>query len=54
METPPLFPAPDEDQPDDPDERDEQDIEPSGDADGGEYILHFRDVLGRFTYPPSR
>lgn len=49
-----LFDAPDEDDPDKPDAREKQERKTDPDHSGGEYILHFRDSLGRFIDPPSR
>ena len=47
-----LFDAPDDNDPDDnPDDRNEREYNPAN--GGGEYILHFRDSLGRFTDPPD-
>lgn len=53
MDDPTLFGAPDEDDPDkNPDDREKQGKPPRNNR-GGEYILHFRDDLGRFCDPPD-
>jgi hypothetical protein len=47
-----LFDAPDDDNPEKPEDREKQENEHNRHPVGGEYILHFRDSLGRFTDPP--